>query len=565
MLKTPNVKLATFDLETDPFKRLHVPVPFASDFYYENHHSTTWGPACLPNLIELLKHYDGIAYAHNGGKFDFHFLLPYLPRKYIKRLLTINGRIVQMVFEWGLDMRDSYALIPRALREWAKEDIDIAKLEADVRESHRPEITRYLKKDTEYLHEMVEAFIGEYGLHLTLASASFQILHKKFDVKRVKISESQDAKFRKFYFAGRVEFYALGELTGPFTCVDINSSFPWSMTQDHWEGEEYLCLSELPKRNLLQSFIRIKAESLGAFPFREVDGSVSFPLDGVPREFFITGWEYQAAKELNILGSHQIIDVFVPTSIRNYSQYIEYFYKIKNSAETSGNKGERLFAKLLMNSGYGKFGMDPREFEELAIRDWRDKPDVKENEPDWEILKDDPSIGITIYKRPAGNTYGKFNNVCVAASITGCSRALLLRASKVCRGLVYCDTDSLIARDIGNIPVGPRLGEWKIEHIFSKLYIGGKKLYAGKHPPDSKGDEWKTASKGVRLTPDQIIEVAKGEDKGVTYAFDAPSFSLRKNIDRETKLPLWHRFTKRTVRRADKIGSKKGKKRFDPN
>lgn len=537
--------IATFDIETDPFKRGRYPLPFAADIFTGSYHQTWWGAQAAKDMLsEVLARPPCIWYAHNGGKFDFHYLIEYLPRKLITKFLSIGGRIVQIGFENGTEFRDSYALIPRPLREWAKDDIDYRKLEVDVRQQNCAEIISYLKKDTEYLYEMVQTFILEYGRHLTLASAAFHILHKKFDVKRSKISEQMDAKFRRYYFAGRVEFYSLGNLGSGYSCVDINSSFPWSMTLNHWEGDMYMSMSTFPTRHFEQSFFRIISDSNGAFAYRNEDGSVSFPSDGKQREFYTTGWEYKAASDLRLLSNVRLISAFVPLSIRNYKEYIDYFYKIKSSAESSGNKGERLFAKLLMNSGYGKFGMDPREFEELRVCDYRTPPD---NTDEWTISKDDGNLGITIYKRTANGGYDKFNNVCVAASITGCSRALLLRAIHNCDDVVYCDTDSIIARNVSKLDIGGKLGQWKIESEFEQLHIGGKKLYAGL---DRGTQKWKTASKGVRLSADQIIQVASSTD--VTYEFEAPSYSIRGSIKGDDGKAKWHRFTKRTIRRADK-------------
>lgn len=541
MVSSAPPKIATFDLETDPFKRLRVPRAFASDFFNGRAHFTKWGDekTVVKSVIAEIMRWDGIIYAHNGGKFDFHYLLPYLPRKRIERFLAINGRIVQIKFSAGPDLRDSYALIPRGLREWAKDDIDYSKLEFTCREHYKSEIISYLRKDTEYLHEMVEAFVGSYGLHLTLASAAFNILHKDFDVPRTNISESMDAKYRKYYFAGRVEYYGLGNLGGGYSCVDINSSFPWSMTQNHWTGVECVSHCTIPNKHLEQSFFRISAASTGAFPWRNYDGGVIFPADGVKREFFITGWEFQAARDLGLLYDCQLIQVHTPLATRNYERFISYFYKIKQRADNAGNKGERLFAKLLMNSGYGKFGMDIREFEELALCDWREPPTPN----GWEVERDDQALGLTLYKRPSPPGRNKFNNVCVAASITGCSRALLMKAKERCKGVVYTDTDSLIAKDVSGIKIGDNLGEWKLEHEFDSLYIGGKKLYCGR---DKNTGKWKTASKGVKLSHEEIIRVAEGFP--VRYEFEAPSYSIKGS--------KWHRFTSRTVRRADQIKRK---------
>lgn len=560
MAKTPLI--GTFDLETDPFLRGREPLPFSGDVFTGDHHSTWWGADCAKKVCEYICRHARIWYAHNGGKFDFHLILRFIPKKRIKKVLCIGGRIVQIVFHSlrGVihELRDSYALIPRALREWAKDDIEIWKLEKEHRETYKDEIIKYEKGDTEHLYDMVTAFIGSYGMFLTLASAAFKILHKQFGVKHSRLSEQQDAKFRRFYFAGRVEFYALGNLGGDFKCVDINSSFPYSMTKPHWEGDEYITLSRLPTKNLEQSFIHCECESRGAFPHRDEDGGVSFPDDGVRRHFFVTGWEWVAALDLGLLVRAVIVSCFTPVSKRDYKEYIEHFYRIKENAERSGDKGERLFAKLLMNSGYGKFGMDPREHEEMMICDWREKPDGE----NWSILKDDPENGITIYKRPTESTHNKFNNVCVAASITGCSRALLLRARQNCGGVAYCDTDSLIAKDISKLSLGSNLGQWKLEHTFSEFYIGGKKLYAGYdsdaiNPKTKEKGYWKTASKGARLSPEQIKSVASGLD--IVYEFDAPSYSVRDILsEKDGGKPgatKWLRFTKRTIRRADKMKS----------
>ena len=541
MSNAKTLPICTFDFETDPFKQNRIPIPFAADIFTGSYHRTWWCSSCASDCFrEILSRRPAIWYAHNGGKFDFHYLIPLIPRKLVKKFLTINGRIVQIVFENGTELRDSFALIPRALREWAKDDIDYTHLEENVRQTHCAEIIRYLKKDTEYLHEMVAAFVGEYGMHLTLASAAFKILHSEFGVKRSRISETMDAKFRSFYFAGRVEYYQLGCLSGDFVAVDINSSFPWSMTQKHWTGGEYLTLSEFPKAHFEQSFFKIECESHGAFAYREEDGSVSFPVDGLRRVFFTTGWEYRAAESLYLLAEVCLLAAFVPIEIRDYKKFIDHFYRIKLDGEISGDKGKRLFAKLLQNSGYGKFGMDPREHEELRICDWRIPP----YGPNWEMSKDDPANGITIYKRDANAEHQNFNNVCVAASITGCSRALLLRALHSVDTPVYCDTDSIICRNPRNLVIGTNLGDWKTENEFDRLYIGGKKLYTGH---DRRTGKWKCASKGVRLTPGQIINVCKGNE--VTFTFDAPSFSLCGSG--KLKKPIV-RFTSRRIRRADK-------------
>ena len=52
--------------------------------------------------------------------------------------------------------------------------------------------------------------------------------------------------------------------------------------------------------------------------------------------------------------------------------------------------------------------------------------------------------------------------------------------------------------------------------------FAGKKLYAIK----GNDGEWKTASKGVRLSAEEICRVAAGEE--ITYKPENPSFSIKR-------------------------------------
>ena len=75
--KKKEYKLATFDIETDPFKKGRVPEPFCCGLYLieTNEYMQWWGKNCLYQFIEYLKEcpHNLIIYAHNGGKFDFYY------------------------------------------------------------------------------------------------------------------------------------------------------------------------------------------------------------------------------------------------------------------------------------------------------------------------------------------------------------------------------------------------------------------------------------------------------------------------------------------------------------
>ena len=122
----------------------------------------------------------------------------------------------------------------------------------------------------------------------------------------------------------------------------------------------------------------------------------------------------------------------------------------------------------------------------------------------------------------------RYFNVATAASITGFVRAYLWKAINATGRdkVLYCDTDSIATMDEGHaLDTGKGLGKWKHEGEFDKAGIGGKKMYIFRGKPDKKGKrEYKTASKGVKLTNNQLWKVAKGQT--VEYEPENPSFSV---------------------------------------
>jgi hypothetical protein len=75
------------------------------------------------------------------------------------------------------------------------------------------------------------------------------------------------------------------------------------------------------------------------------------------------------------------------------------------------------------------------------------------------------------------------------------------------------------------------LGGWKLEAIGDRIAIGGKKLYTIYNKIDlaERGEAIKKASKGVRLTPQEIIAVCNGQE--VVYQNPVPHFSLDGSAD----------------------------------
>ena len=207
-------KIAVGDLETDPFAPGRIEInPFCCGYSDGKYTRIWWGETCVRDFVEYTKKLGStIIYFHNGGNFDFHFMLEFLPVAECE-FMCLGKRIVQLKLPWGVELRDSYAIIPKKLAAYEKEEIDYAKFEKEVREEHKEEIVKYLKSDLDNLLNMVNGFIKRFPNELTLASSVFKLMKKEYEYDPGRSSEAYDEKFRPFFFGGRVEFWELGEVS----------------------------------------------------------------------------------------------------------------------------------------------------------------------------------------------------------------------------------------------------------------------------------------------------------------------------------------------------------------
>ncbi len=544
--------ISVADSETDPFKRGRVPEPFIWGWYcpdtkeYEEFEKTE-------QFIEFVSDQEMICYAHNGGKFDWHFILKNI--SYWEPLTVIAGRLAK--FKIGnCEFRDSFNIIPAPLAAYQKEKIDYALFEAGEREKpeNMEKIRAYLKSDCVYLGEMVSEFINEYGMNLTQASASMKIWSKMSGIKRPKSSQFYYEEMQKYYYGGRVQCFETGIIKKPFKVIDIKSAYPYAMTHYHPWGMVYSTTDTIEgftDDQLERSFISLTAQSLGAFPIRTKSG-LQFPNDGEIREFHITGWEYLAARDTETLKDAEISEIRYYAEKITFTEYVSHFFALKAQAELMMEAlgalhseypkwaAQRLFAKIFLNSLYGKFASNPSNYEEFMTipAELLEGAKVVDGWFYCKMVNEE----IAIVNRPLPEEKHNYFDVAVAASITGFVRAYLWRNICKCSGVLYCDTDSIAAEKI-DVNISKELGAWEVEAECDGGGIGGKKLYAFHRAKgtynEEKENEWKTASKGVRLTPNQIMDIARGET--VIDIPEVPTFSVKRPTI----------FTPRSIKRLD--------------
>ncbi len=353
--------IAVIDAETDPFgkdkmpkEQKGIPEPFLWGFYDGTRYEEFTNEI---DLINFLHDQDLIVYAHNGGKFDYHFLLDFIDL--FTSISVINGRIVK--FKIGkCEFRDSYNILPTSLSAYQKTDIDYDIFQKGEREkSHNiKKIKAYLYNDCKYLYEYVTKFIDRFGLRLTTAGAAMaqweEISGKK--PPRDENGELYEA-LSKYYYGGRCQCFEHGIINDEFTMVDINSAYPYAMLHPHpyninclyFLGNQF---EEFDRDTQNAGFLTIDCIAKGSLPYRAKDKSLFFPDDNKRRRYHITGWEYWAAIETNTILDIEIIDGYVFYELQNFSEYINYFYEERKKAKREGDKANDIFCKLMMNALY---------------------------------------------------------------------------------------------------------------------------------------------------------------------------------------------------------------------
>jgi hypothetical protein len=519
--------IAVLDFETDPFDNdpsklpgdLKPVMPFAASLYCPGHFDEVFWKekgedhaAFLRRIFSFIERLPDrfIIFAHNGGKFDFMFLIPF-----IRGDIQFKGRAIMLARIGQHELRDSFHIIPEKLANWKKDSFDYSKLLPSKRDKHKNNIIRYMCSDARYLHEIVTAFVTDFGWKISIGQAAISQL-RKAGYRVQKISEFRDEQLRPYLFGGRVECLAgKGHFTkgrgASFKLYDVNSMYPDAMARfRHPIGSEYS-----PRRgnpNSYTCFVNLSCRNFGAFPARAENLDTTFDI----REgnFLVSIHEYNAALELGLIENvdiHWCIDNNEFSSFERFVTPIygkrenEYKPWLKANKHLQGTdafdhvKKDDMFSKFLLNNCWGKFTQNPRRFRDNYITAIGEKPG--EETDSWGHFPkiECPDLGYAIWQRDSFPR--KYFNVGTGASVTGAARSVLMRGINAAVDPIYCDTDSIICRDLPGVEIHPtRLGAWDIEAEFSEVIIAGKKLYACrdiKYAEFGNRDALKIRSKGV--------------------------------------------------------------------
>lgn len=476
-----------------------------------------WEGGCVDKAMRFMlsKRFRGHhIYAHNAGRFDFLFFLPWLMQVGVNLGFRFSiipvASSIQILDVWRGRPRedgtvdrdrvwrflDSYKLIPTGLDRAAKSFGLPGKLKHDL---HLPEWDpswiQYNGQDCSELFNVLEKFhnyienvlCGEVGI--TAPATAMKIFRRNYLKQNLPRSISTHEFVRKGYFGGRVEvFEAEGEKLRYF---DINSSYPRAMLEPmpagqstDWDGPppERFWVNDGPAAKYV-GFVEADVyvpeyTHIPVLPVRDKEsGKLIFPV-GKLRGVWETSELALAIREgaTVVRWGHSVWYEAIPI----FEAFVRELYSYRDKSSSKYEEGLADVCKIMLNASYGKFGMKTLR-RQLYLCDDPKLP------ADAVPLTNDPESIIYVAEQEVDAPYVMPQ---IAARVTALGRIRLYEAMKAssCKAcwprrcecpipnedkerVIYTDTDSVITpTDLTLLPpdspirVSTALGDLKDEY-----------------------------------------------------------------------------------------------------
>jgi hypothetical protein len=185
--------IAVLDFETDPFDNLSTDEikPFTACLYSDNFEPVIiWEEdeeKFVDGVIEAIESLPEsyTIYAHNGGKFDYMFLL-----RRLKGEVMFKGRGIMTATVGKHQLRDSFHIIPDRLANYKKDHIDYSNMKKNKRHKFKQQIIAYMISDCKYLLDLVKGFATRFGLKLSIGQAAMVEIRKHYKFEAAVSSAS---------------------------------------------------------------------------------------------------------------------------------------------------------------------------------------------------------------------------------------------------------------------------------------------------------------------------------------------------------------------------------------
>ena len=429
------------------------------------------------------------------------------------------------------------------------QEIGLDKGSIDFRTATRRELSAYCKIDVEILIETWRKYLNYIEDHdlgnfsVTTPAQAFNSYRHRFMHQEIFIHNSRRAIMleRESYSGGRVECFRIGKVPDKRVyALDINSMYPYVMSKFQYPVKllktHYRCTPSEIGRYLNRKLIVARVDIETKIPIVPIkrDGKLIFPIGRFQAVLTTPEIEF-VLKHGKIL---KFRDVCVYQKADLFSDFVAYFHNLKTDATQEGRSSERLFAKLMMNSLYGKFGQSASSWKSIGTANI-DKVEVQE------VFSGD---GLTrwLWYTFAGQVWEierggeSFNSFpAIAAHVTAYARRylyeLILKAGR--RHVYYCDTDSLFVSEKGLSRLQTRikenvLGALNLESVIDDLTIYCPKDYIADGNPKRKG----IRRDAVELSPGTFEQDQWLTFRGLMHRGNLDEYVVRPTIKRVKRI-----------------------------
>jgi len=500
-----------------------------------------------------------VIYAHFGGKYDFLFLLDYFiknldeyhaydliprgsgllqfamceklpanpktPASRILRIKRLDGQYDE--FEKGREIvfKDSAGILPMSLAaltknfktETAKGEIDYEKIDKVT-----PELLDYHAADLKGLYQVIERFqewpiIKESGTSSTIASQAMKVFQTHLKKSIPSLTPQVDNFVRQSYCGGRTEIikpiFWSGRSNEILKSFDVNSLYPYVMAAFDYPSRYKATVSQYMSNEMGFWDVEVYVPDmylppLGAYIGKGSDRRFIFPVGTFRGQW--TTYELNYAMSLGVKIKNYYGGMIFHNEGRIFEEFITELYDIRLKSDK--NSADSVIAKLLMNSCYGRFGIN-RMREGLSLMASSDHTKLK--------AMDLPGGNTLLLSTELEEAERIFSNVGIASYVTSYARVhmhkLFMQSPE---SLWYTDTDS--AKSSFNYKSNPKeLGALKREYATKRAaYILPKSYLEELLSPEAKLynqdlKQWYATSKKI---------VLKGFDRKKIANFDFEDF-----------------------------------------
>ena len=377
------------------------------------------------------------------------------------------------------------------------------------------------------IHNLFKVDITKYP---TLPSIAFAIYRSNFleeCYEIPKILSHLHYTLKQSYFGGFTESYKpIGENIRSY---DINSLYPYSMKSFYMPvGKPVYFSGDASKyKKDIFGFFKVKVNCPENIDKPTLP--VKYKTSNGYRTIFPvgtwTGWYFSEELKDKIIDGYkfEILEGYLFDKYKIFDGYIGELYKIKSSTDRKDPLYQ--ISKLLLNSLYGRFGLNP-EFNttEIVSTEESEKIVINKNNVDITPLYSG-NVLVSYEESNSDETLNLSSNISVSISsaIAAYSRITMSHfIRKYNKNIYYIDTDGIkIDCDLEDDETDSKeLGKFKYEYMFSHAVFPGPKVYGG-FLNEIKGDQY------------DIIKV-KGLKKRLNY------LHLKYIINRNNTYTIYH-------------------------